>query len=72
MVTVEETYLPLTLSTPGLTDTQFQEFCEQYADFRLEYTAEGAYRAVVKLGPAPVKSTPRCSSGSPTVWNSAG
>ncbi len=41
MVTVEEAYLPLTLSAPGLTDAQFQEFCEQYADFRLEYTAEG-------------------------------
>ncbi len=41
MVTVEEAYLPLTLSAPGLTDAQFQEFCEQYADYRLEYTAEG-------------------------------
>lgn len=41
MVTVEEAYLPLTLSAPGLTDEQFQEFCEQYADYRLEYTAEG-------------------------------
>ena len=41
MVTVEEAYLPMTLSAPGLTDAQFQEFCEQYADFRLEYTAEG-------------------------------
>ena len=41
MVTVEEIYLPLTLSAPGLTDAQFQDFCEQYADFRLEYTAEG-------------------------------
>jgi Uma2 family endonuclease len=41
MVTVEETYLPMTLSAPGLTDAQFHEFCEQYSDFRLEYTAEG-------------------------------
>ena len=41
MVTVEDAYLPLTLSAPGLTDAQFQEFCEQYADYRLEYTAEG-------------------------------
>lgn len=38
---VEESYLPLTLTVPGLTDSQFQEFCEQYADYRLEYTAEG-------------------------------
>jgi Uma2 family endonuclease len=41
MVTVEEAYLPMTLSAPGLTDAQFQEFCEQYSDFCLEYTAEG-------------------------------
>lgn len=41
MVTVEETYLPITLSAPGLTDAQFQEFCEIYSDFRLEYSAEG-------------------------------
>ena len=41
MVTVEESELPLTLLAPGLTDTQFQEFCGQYADYRLEYTAEG-------------------------------
>ncbi|MBM3794402.1 MAG: Uma2 family endonuclease [Acidobacteria bacterium] len=41
MVRVEETYLPITLSAPGLTDAQFQEFCELYADFSLEYSAEG-------------------------------
>ncbi len=41
MVMVEESYLPLTLTVPGLTDEQFQEFCERYADYRLEYTAEG-------------------------------
>jgi Uma2 family endonuclease len=41
MVTVEEIYLPLTLNAPGLTDAQFQEFCEQYPDHFLEYTSEG-------------------------------
>jgi len=41
MVTVEETYLPLTLNAPGLTDAQFQAFCEEYSDYFLEYTAEG-------------------------------
>ncbi len=41
MVTVAEQYMPLTLYVPGMTDGQFQEFCEQYADFRLEYSAEG-------------------------------
>ena len=38
---VEEAYLPLTLTAPGITDAQFQELCEQYADFRVEYTADG-------------------------------
>lgn len=41
MVTVAEEYMPLTLYVPGMTGEQFQEFCEQYADFRLEYSAEG-------------------------------
>jgi Uma2 family endonuclease len=41
MLTVEEAYLPLTLSIPGITDAQFQELCEQYEHFRLEYTSEG-------------------------------
>ena len=40
-MTVEEAYLPLTLFVPGISDAKFQEFCEQYADFRLEYTADG-------------------------------
>lgn len=41
MVMVEETYLPLTLYAPGLSDNQFQEFCDKYPDFSLEYTTEG-------------------------------
>ncbi len=41
MVTVAEEYMPLTLYVPGMTDGQFQGFCEQYADYRLEYSAEG-------------------------------
>ena len=41
MLLVEETYLPLTLSVPDLTDEQFQAFCEKYEDYRLEYTADG-------------------------------
>ncbi len=38
---VADTYLPVSLSVPGITDEQFQDFCEQYADYRLEYTVEG-------------------------------
>lgn len=38
---IADAYLPVSLSVPGITDAQFQEFCEQYADYRLEYTAEG-------------------------------
>jgi Uma2 family endonuclease len=38
---VEETYLPLTLFAPHLTDEAFNDLCDQYSDYRLEYTAEG-------------------------------
>lgn len=41
MVMVQEAYLPMTLFVPDISDAQFQEFCQQYADFRLEYTGEG-------------------------------
>ncbi|MBY0506231.1 MAG: Uma2 family endonuclease [Bryobacteraceae bacterium] len=41
VVTVDEIYLPLTLSAPGITDEQFEELCRKYADYRVEYTAEG-------------------------------
>ena len=46
---VPETYLPVTLFVPmfvpmfvpDISDAQFQECCDQYADFRLEYTPKG-------------------------------
>ena len=41
MVMVEEAYMPLTLFVPDMTDEQFTELCDQYSDFRLEYTADG-------------------------------
>ena len=41
MLTVEESYLPLALSVPGITDAQFHELCVQYEHHRVEYTAEG-------------------------------
>ncbi len=41
MVMVEEAYMPLTLFVPDMTDEQFAELCDQYSDFRLEYTADG-------------------------------
>lgn len=41
MLTVEEKYLPITLSVPEITDAQFAEICERYEHFRVEYTAEG-------------------------------
>ena len=31
----------LTLSVPNITDEQFQQFCDQYEDYQLEYTADG-------------------------------
>jgi len=41
MLMVEESHLPLTITVPGITDEQFQELCEKYDNFRIEYTAEG-------------------------------
>ena len=38
---VQEAYLPMTLFVPDISDAQFQEFRQQNADFRLEYTGEG-------------------------------
>ena len=42
MVTVEETYMPLTLFAPDLTNKGFEELCEQYSDFRLESGCAGS------------------------------
>ena len=41
VVTVDDAYMPLTLTAPGITDEQFEEFCAKYEDYRVEYTAEG-------------------------------
>ncbi len=38
---VADTYLPVSLSVPEITDAQFQELCEEYGDYLLEYTSEG-------------------------------
>jgi len=35
-------YLPVTLHKPGLSEAEWISFCDRYADFRLEYTAEGS------------------------------
>ena len=41
MLMVDESYLPVTLFVPDLTDEAFQDWCDQYPDYRLEYSAEG-------------------------------
>ncbi len=41
MVMVEESYLPISLSAPHLTDDEFRELCDKYADYRVEYTGDG-------------------------------
>ena len=41
LVTVDDAYMPLTLTAPGITDEQFEEFCAKYEDYRVEYTSEG-------------------------------
>ena len=41
VVTVDEAYMPLTLTAPGISDEQFVGLCQQYEDYRVEYTAAG-------------------------------
>ena len=41
MLAVEERYLPITLYAPGLTDEEFNEFCQQYYSFDVQYSADG-------------------------------
>ena len=38
---VEETYVPLTLSAPSMSDREFQDLCDQYSDYLIEYSADG-------------------------------
>ena len=41
MVTVDDVYMPLTLTPPGTTNEQFEQLSAKYEDYRVEYTAEG-------------------------------
>ena len=52
MLMVEETYMPLTLFAPSLSDAEFQELCDQYSDYRLEYTSEGEITIMPPTDPA--------------------
>lgn len=38
---IAESYLPVTLSASGISDEQFQRFCDEYSDYFLEYTSDG-------------------------------
>ena len=38
---VEESYMPVTLFVSELTDEAFREWCDQYPDYRQEYSADG-------------------------------
>jgi Uma2 family endonuclease len=38
---IDEAYLPVTLSSPPMTDEEFLQLCAEYPDFRIEATAEG-------------------------------
>ena len=54
---VEETYLPVKLSVPEMTDERFQELCDQYDDYFLEYTAEGELLIKAPADPERVPAT---------------
>ena len=38
---IEETFLPVTLTAPPMTDDQFAEFCAEHPDYFIEMTADG-------------------------------
>lgn len=63
---VEESYLPITLCVPDLTDAQFQEFCELYPDYFLEYSAEG--ELIIMPTTDPETGSQNLSLGS-QLWN---
>lgn len=41
MMVIEEAVMPATLTIPDLTEERWQEICEEYSDYRIEYTSEG-------------------------------
>ncbi|MFN7923144.1 MAG: Uma2 family endonuclease [Bryobacteraceae bacterium] len=51
MLTIDETYLPITLFVPANTDEQFQALCEQYEDYRIEYTSDGELEIMLPTDP---------------------
>jgi len=51
MLMVEESHLPLTLTVRGITDQQFQDLCDQYVDYLVEYTAEGELLVMAPTDP---------------------
>lgn len=39
-IEIDDAYLPVTFYAPDLTDKQWEEMCERYAAYRVEYTSE--------------------------------
>ena len=63
---MEESYLPLTITVPGITDEQFQELCEQYDNYRVEYSAEGE---LLVMPPADPETGMRNTAITAQLWN---
>jgi len=66
MLMVEESYLPLTITVPGITDEQFQELCEQYDNYRVEYSAEGE---LLVMPPTDPETGMRNTAITAQLWN---
>jgi Uma2 family endonuclease len=41
VLTIDEAFLPATLTAPPMTDAEFAEFCSEHPDLCFEMTAEG-------------------------------
>src|SRR4051794_14567914 len=66
MLMVEETHLPITITVPGITDDQFQELCDRYDNYRIEYTAEGE---LLIMPPTDPETGMRNTAITAQLWN---
>lgn len=60
-----ESYAPITLQSPPLSDEEFLRFCERYPDYQIECTAEGE---IIIMPPNHTKSGIRNNAISAQLW----
>ena len=63
---VEEAYLPLTITVPGISDAEFERLCEQYENYRVEYTADAE---LLVMPPTDDETSSRNNAITAQLWN---